>query len=125
MTDDENLQTITVKSHSNVSKTVTKCLAILTAKVPDLSKRSTVEIVADAKVAGKAITIVEIVKRRIREHGMMLNQLTRVQDKPVGTDVFVGEEGRKHLQGEGSVKTTKKVDAQIIIRLERGENPSV
>jgi Alba len=121
MSDAENVQTIIIKSHSNISKTVTKCLAILTATITDSSKLPVVKIVADAKVAGKAITVTEIVKRRIKEHGQAVDQITGVQEKPTETETPVSEEGRKHLQGEGEVKARKKVDAQIIIRLERSE----
>lgn len=124
MSNDENVQTIIIKSHSNISKTVTKCLAILTTKIVDSSAPQILKIQADAKVAGKAITITEIIKRRIKEHGDVVNQVTNVQEKPVEIEPPVSDEGRKFLQGEGDAKTKrKKVVAQIVIRLERCETP--
>lgn len=124
MSDEENVQTIIIKSHSNISKTVTKCLTILTANTVNPTTPPVIKLIADSKVAGKSITITEIVKRRITEHGKTVNQITQVREKAVETEIPVNDEGRKHLQGEGTVKK-KKVDAQIVIRLERSENPDV
>jgi len=45
--------------------------------------RQYLEIVAAAKVASKAITITEIVKRRISKHGGKVIQMTRVEENPV------------------------------------------
>lgn len=122
MTETEDVKVITVKSHSAVSKTVTKCLTILTHKSDDTAtKRTVVELAADAKVAGKAITIAEIVKRRIKENGGMMHQITRVQEKSIpddSEDVATDNNERKHLQGEGFEKPKRKADAQIIIRME-------
>ena len=125
MSEDANLQTIVIKSHSNISKIVTKCLGILNPKSPNSSTRAILQIQADAKVAGKAITIIEIVKRRIKEHGQTITQTTRVREKPAEDELPVVNEGKKYLQGEGSVKGNKKVDAQIVIRLERTGDGSV
>jgi len=118
--DGEQVQMITIKSHNSVSKTVTKCLAILHNKATP----SVVEIVADAKVASKAITIAEIVKRRISEHGGKVIQTTRVEEKPsseVHQEQVQVEEGeiRTHLKGEGYERPNSKVAAQLIIRLEK------
>lgn len=114
---------ITIKSHSAVSKTVTKCLRLLNPETKDVSTASTVstvlEITADARVAGKAITIVEIVKRRIIEHGETISQTTKVQEKPATENPSQENTGLTHLQGQGYQKTKKKLDGQIIIRLER------
>jgi hypothetical protein len=121
----EELQTLPIKSHSNIGKVVTKCLSLLTAK-PDPSNPSPqpliLELHADAKVAGKAITITEIVKRRLKEAGRDVTQTTSVREKPAAV---VGEEKgkdvvRKHLQGEGygKEKEKKKPDVQLVIRLE-------
>jgi hypothetical protein len=120
MTETEDVEIITVKSHSAVSKMVTKCLTILNRNLDDSStKINTVEIIADAKVAGKAITIAEIVKRRITEHGGIIHHTTRVQEKPSPAEVPTDNVERKHLQGEGYEKPKKKVDAQIVMRMER------
>lgn len=120
MTDTEDVQVITVKSHSPVSKMVTKCLDILTRKSDDSpAKTNTVELIADAKCAGKAITIAEIVKRRITEHSGTVHQTTRVQEKPTAAKVAIDGPERTHLQGEGYEKQKKKVDAQIIIRMDK------
>jgi hypothetical protein len=103
MTETEDVEIITVKSHSSVSKMVTKCLTILNRKLDDSStKINMVEIIADAKVAGKAITIAEIVKRRITEHGGIIHHTTRVQEKPSPAEVPPDNVERKHLQGEES-----------------------
>lgn len=119
----EDVQVITVKSHSAVSKTVTKCLTILTSKSDNSpTKRRVVELVANAQVAGKAITIAEIVKRRIKENGGTMHQRTRVQEKPIPEEVPVDHVEIKHLQGEGYEKPKRKVDAQIIIRMENSGN---
>lgn len=127
MSDVAGIHTIIIKSHSNISKTVSKCLAILAPKPIDSSLKPTpliVKIQADAKVAGKAITITEIVTRRIKEHGGMITQSTIVQEKPAVVELPVDDEGRKHLQGEGYEKRDKNMDAQIVICLEtsRSEN---
>jgi Alba len=121
MSDDENVQTIIIKSHSNISKTVSKCLAILNPKSTNQSNTQppALRIQADAKVAGKAITITEIVKRRIKDHGQTINQSTQVQEKSAETVVPEHDPGKKHLQGEGHEKPKKKREAQIIIRLDR------
>jgi hypothetical protein len=74
---------------------------------------------ADARVAGKAITITEIVKRRIIEHGGTISQTTRVQEKPAADVPETEKKGKTHLQGEGYEKPQRKRDAQIVIRLER------
>lgn len=121
----EEPQTLPIKSHSNIGKTVTKCLSLLAAK-PDSTNSSPqpriLELHADAKVAGKAITITEIVKRRLKEAGRDVTQTSSVRDKPVAV---AGEEKgkeveRKHLQGEGygKEKEKKKPDLQLVIRLE-------
>jgi hypothetical protein len=120
----EEPQTLHVKSHSNIGKTVTKCLSLLTAK-PDPTNSSPqpriLELQADAKLAGKAITITEIVKRRLKEAGRDVTQMTSVREMP---SAVAGEEKgnhvvRKHLQGEGYGKEKKKKpDVQIVIRLE-------
>lgn len=125
MSEDENLRTIVIKSHSNISKIVTKCLVILTPKSPNSSTRLILIIKADAKVAGKAITITEIVKRRLKEHGQTITQTTRIQDKPAEDELPVANKQKKHLQGEGYVKGKKKVDAQIVMQLERTGDGSV
>jgi hypothetical protein len=123
----EETQALPIKSHSNIGKTVTKCLSLLTAK-PGPSNPSSqlriLELHADAKIAGKAITITEIVKRRLKEAGQGVTQTTSVREKPA-----VGVQGReekgkevvkKHLQGEGyeKEKEKKRVDVQLVIRLE-------
>ena len=114
----EQVQRITIKSHNSVSKTVTRCLTTLQQKIPP----SVVEIVADAKVASKAITITEIVKRRISEHGGKIIQTTCVEEKsdsevpPEQDEVEEGEV--THLQGEYE-RPKSKVVAQLVIRLER------
>ena len=123
MAEDENVHSITVKSNSVISKSVTRCLNALTSSKSTQSanaKKPVVEIIADAKAAGKAITIVEIVKRRITEHGGELNQTTRVQEKPPPDEepVKSDQQTNTHLQGEGYQKARKKVIAQIVIRLE-------
>jgi hypothetical protein len=118
--DDGQVTSITIKSHSAVSKMVSKCLAILNPEAGDASPpASTVlEITADAKVAGKAVTIAEIVKRRILEHGGTISQTTRAQEKSVTDTTDTDNAGRTHLQGEGYQKR-QKLEAQIVIRLER------
>jgi Alba len=117
MTEQENEQTIIIQSHSVISRLVTKCLKTLNPKSSDSSSPRFVEIKADAKAAGKAITIAEIVKRRISEHGGTITQLTHVEEKSASTEV-IAVEPRLHLQGEGYEKPKKRKDAQIIIRLE-------
>jgi hypothetical protein len=121
----EEPQTLPIKSHSNIGKTVTKCLSLLTSK-PEPTNPSPqpriLELYADAKTAGKAITITEIVKRRLKEAGRDVTQTTSVREKPAA--VAVEEKGkdvvRKHLQGEGygKEKDKKKPDVEILIRLE-------
>ena len=124
MSNDDNVETILIKSHSKVSKTVSNCLRILNPDTPD-SGHKTVKIVADAKVAGKAITITEIVKRRLVEHGKAVKQTTGVQEKPVLKEEVDKDTTKTHLQGEGYEKPKKKVDAQLVIRLERSVEGSV
>jgi hypothetical protein len=120
MTETEDVPAIMVKSHSAVSKMVTKCLDILARKSDNSSTNTnTVQLIADAKVAGKAITIAEIVKRRIIENGGIIHQTTRVQEKPPSIEIPTEGVDRKHLQGEGYEKVKKKVAAQIIIRMEK------
>ena len=126
MSTTEEVETLLLKSHSNISKTVTKCLAILAAKREDSaakSKAQILELVADAKVAGKAITITEIVKRRLKEHGQTVNQTTSVQEKlnveEVANERDGNEVAKKHLQGEGYEQPKKtKPNVQIVIRLQ-------
>ena len=60
----------------------------------------------------------------MKEHGLKITQSTRVQENPSENELLVADEGKKHLQGEGSVKGKKKVDAQILIQLERTEDGS-
>ena len=117
----QDVQTIAVKSHSPISTIVTRCLQILTPNSDGTTKTNVMEVIADAKVAGKAITIAEIVKRRITERGETIHQTTRVHEKPITTEVGMGSEGT-HLQGEGYLKPIKKLDAQIIIRLEKSRD---
>ena len=116
--DGEQVQRINIKSRNSVSKTVTKCLANLHQTIPP----SIVEIVADAKVASKAITITEIVKRRISKHGGKVIQMTHVEEKPSSEALLEqgeAEEGEiTHLQGQGYEQPKSKV-AQLVIRLER------
>jgi hypothetical protein len=114
----KDVQTVVIKSDSSISKIVTKCLNILHPKAASATSSSPVEIVADAKVSGKAITITEIIKRRITEHGGTINQSTRVQAKPDPEEVLSDTTRQKHLQGEGYEKPRKKVNGQIIIRLD-------
>jgi hypothetical protein len=124
MSDDDNVETIVIKTHSKVSKTVSKCLRILNPDTPDSSHKP-MKIIADAKVAGKAITITEIVKRRLVEHGKAVKQTTGVQEKPVLKEEVDEDTTKTHLQGEGYEKPKKKVDAQLVIRLERSVEGSV
>jgi hypothetical protein len=114
----KDVQTVVIRSDSSISKMVTKCLKILHPEATAATSPSPVEIIADARVSGKAITITEIVKRRIIEHGGTINQSTRVQAKPDPEEVPSDTVGQKHLQGEGYEKPRKKVDGQIIIRLD-------
>jgi|SRR5271170_279210 len=124
MSDNGNVGTIVIKAHSKVSKAVSKCLRILNPDTADSSHKP-VKIIADAKVAGKAITITEIVKRRLIEHGKAVRQTTEVQE-----NLDLKEEGdeditKTHLQGEGYEKPKKKVDAQLVILLERSVEGSI
>jgi len=119
MMSEEQVQRINIKSRNSVSKTVTKCLATLHQIIPP----SIVEIVADAKVASKAITITEIVKRRISEHGGKIIQTTHIEERPSSEapmEQAEVEEGEiTHLQGKGYEQPKSKVIAQLVIRLER------
>jgi hypothetical protein len=124
MSDDDKVETIVIKARSKVSKTVTKCLRILNPDELDSSHKP-VKIIADAKVAGKAITITEIVKRRLVEHGKAVDQTTGVQEKPLLTEEVDKDTPKTHLQGEGYEKPKKKVDAQLVIRLERSVGGNV
>ena len=120
MGDDE---TIVVKSNSKISKTVTKCLRMLDPQpVEESANTAVVKIIADAKVAGKAITITEIVKRRLLEHGGKIKQSTTIQEKPSLSEAPTSGPGQMHLQGEGFERAKKQLDAQILIQLERGDN---
>lgn len=126
MSDDDDAETIVIKPHSKVSKTVTKCLRILNPDEPDSTPKP-VKMIADAKVAGKAITITEIVKRRLVGHGKAVNQTNGVQEKQELEEQTQADEcpAKTHLQGEGYEKPKKKVDAQLVIRLERSVEGSV
>lgn len=126
MADEENVHRITIKSNSVISKTVTRCLNVLKTGAADSENaKEALEITADARAAGKAITVVEIVKRRITEHGGKVIQTTRVQEQP-DEDVATEEQQPKtHLQGEGYKKPRKKVNAQIIIVLENEAESNV
>ena len=127
MADDGDEQTIVVKSNTVIQKTVTKCLGILAPKSGNTSSTmpNAITIVADANAAGKAISITEIVKRRIKEHNGTITQSTRVIEKPVVVDVPTEEIAPKHLQGEGYQKPKKRPNAQIEIRLETNGNANV
>jgi len=125
MTNEENVHTIMVKSNANISKTVTQALNILSprtiAESPNAKIAEILELAADAKAAGKAITIAEIVKRRIKEHGGKIVQTTRVQEKPLdGEPGADGQQPKQHLQGEGYDKPRHRPIAQIMIRLQTG-----
>ena len=122
MSDDDDAETIVIKPHSKVSKTVSKCLRILNH--PDSTPKP-VKIIADAKVAGKAITITEIVKRRLVGHGKAVNQINGVQEKPELEEQADECTAKTHLQGEGYEKPKKKVDAQLVVRLERSVEGNV
>jgi len=127
MAEEENVRRITIKSNSVISKTVTRCLNVLKTGAADgeNAKKEVLEVMADARAAGKAITIVEIVKRRITEGGGKIIQTTRVQEQP-DEDVTTEEQQPKtHLQGEGYKKPRKKVNAQIIIALENEAKSNV
>jgi len=123
----EEVEILLLKSHSNISKTVTKCLAILAAKREDSAdepKPRILELVADAKVAGKAITITEIVKRRLKEHGQTVKQTTSVQEKLIVGEAANERPGndvaKKHLQDECHEEAKKtKPNVQIVIRLQK------
>ena len=124
MSDDDNIETIVIKSHSKVSTTITKCLGILNPENPNSSSKA-VKIIADAKVAGKAITIAEIVKRRLVEHGKGVSQTTGVQEKLSSGERAVEDAVKTHLQGEGYEKSKKLLDPQLVIELERTVDRSV
>src|SRR5271154_6620650 len=97
-TEEENEKTITIKPHSNISKTVTKCLGILVPDETHQTSSPVLNIIADAKVSGKAITITEIIKRRLKESGKTINQSTQIQEKPIVVAVLPKEDQtRKHL----------------------------
>jgi len=123
----EEVEILLLKSHSNISKTVTKCLAILASKGEDSAaerKSRILQLVADAKVAGKAITIAEIVKRRLKEHGQTVNQTTSVQEKlsvgEAANERPGNEVAKNHLQDEGFEEPKKtKPNVQIVIRLQK------
>jgi len=117
----QDVITFIIKSDSSISKMVTKCLRVLHPESPNTATASPVEIIADAKVSGKAITITEIVKRRITEHGGKINQVTRVQAKPDPEDVPAMTHRSTHLQGEGYGKSRKNTKVQMIIRLDTGD----
>lgn len=126
MSDDGEGQIIAIKSHTAIQKTVTRCLSILVPKASGASKRRlAVKIVADASAAGKAITIAEIVKRRIQEHRTTVSQSTKVIEKPTMNEVPTDDETRKHLQGEGYEKPKKRRDAQLVIQLERYDDSNM
>ena len=117
MTDDKYVETIFIQSHSIIKKMVTKCFRVLHPESTNSSKQRILQIIADSKAAGKAITITEIVKRRIEENGGSIRQSTRIQEKHSVKEALA-EEPKKHLQGEGYEKPKKKVEAQIVIQLE-------
>ena len=126
MTEDDDTEMVVIKSHSVIKKVVTRCLSVLNGSegAGETAKEARkLKVVADAKVAGKAITIVEIVKRRMTEHGGTIKQTTAVQEKLVSTEETsenaVGSEKRTHLQGEGFQSKKKKWEAQIVILLEK------
>ena len=117
----QDVTTFIIKSDSSISKMVTKCLRVLHPESSNTATASAVEIIADARVSGKAITITEIVKRRITEHGGKVNQVTRVQAKPDPEDVPAVTNPSTHLQGEGYGQSRKNTKVQMIIRMDTGD----
>ena len=110
---------VLIKSHSKISKSVSKCLKLFgdTSKDPSLSI-VVVQIEADAKAAGKAITIAEIVKRRLHQHGRMVTQSNRVQETVLSAAEPEKAKTKTHLQDEGFEKARKRLEAQLMNQLE-------
>ena len=51
----------------------------------------------------------------------MITQTTQVQEKSAETEIPMNEVEKKHLQDEGYEKGKKRVEAQLVIRLESGD----
>ena len=117
---DENIKTIVIKTHSKISKTVSKGLGILTAKSNEgeSTTNATLRIEADAKLAAKAITVVEIIKRRLALHGKEIVQSNEIREKPTVVEVRVDDPPKTHLQGEGYEGRKNKVTAQLVMGLQ-------
>lgn len=99
---------IQIFSASSINAKVTRCLEALgfekdgqlvsTARNAEIStdgKPQVVAIEARAPVSGKAVSIAEIVKRRIEEHGSTWFQYTAL------SSVFVEKKERKRKRGHG------------------------
>jgi hypothetical protein len=108
--------TLRVKSNAVISKCVTRVIEGFKPAM-GTGERRMMEVVAEAKAAGKAITIVEIAKRRIRDRGGKIRQMTRVEEVLRDEKEIRDGGGREHLQGEG-VGKKKRTEAQIVIHLE-------
>jgi Alba len=120
---DEKVATIVVKHHAKISKVVTKGLSILIGdKEEDSPQNTTLRIEADARAAAKAITIVEIIKRRLAVHGKEVVQSNEVREKPASVEVPVEEPAKTHLQGEGYESENKKAVAQLVMHLKLKSN---
>jgi Mg-chelatase subunit ChlI len=114
---DENIKTIVIKSHSKISKTVSKGLRLFSDEIENTSTLR-LRIEADSNVAAKAITVVEIIKRRMALHGKQLVQSNEVREKPCLVEVPLHQPPKTHLQGEGYETPKKRTTAQLVMMLE-------
>ncbi|PWW78714.1 hypothetical protein C7212DRAFT_165746 [Tuber magnatum] len=99
-----SIPTISIISSHSISKKTTRCLATLfPVRPPTASSVLAVAIVAKSAVASKAITIAEIVKRRISAQGEAWFQYTKLE----GVVVELKAPRNSEKEGKGKNKDQK------------------
>ncbi|KAG0634547.1 hypothetical protein HOY80DRAFT_894776 [Tuber brumale] len=107
--DPSSVPTISIISSHSISKKTTRCLATLfPIQPPTTPSVLAVAIVAKSTVASKAITIAEIVKRRISTQGEAWFQYTKLE----GTMVELKAPKKSKKEGKGKNKDQKDSQAE-------------
>jgi len=102
--DPSSIPTLSIISSHSISKKTTRCLATLFPPQPPTTPSAlAVALVAKSTVASKAITIAEIVKRRINTQGEAWFQYTKLE----GIMVELKAPGKSKKEGKGKNKDQK------------------
>ncbi|CUS13446.1 unnamed protein product [Tuber aestivum] len=103
-----SIPTISIISSHSISKKTTRCLATLfPSQPPATSSVPAVAIVAKSAVASKAITIAEIVKRRISTQGEAWFQYTKLEG--VMVELRAPRKSRREGKGKNGDQKGRRV----------------